>query len=322
MSRASSSFSLLVVGWLSMSSLGAAPQGAEAVAAEARPAFAREAVGDDDPPVERRVRRLAAPRQRSQVARRAPAAPAESERNEAQRAESPHGEAPRGPGRLGIEIAPAEHGAVQVRGLGPDSAAGLLAGDVLLAFEGRSLQGVDDLIARVRALPAGHEVQLRLRRTLRVDLEGEHRTEDGRLALGAYLGAGENELVVRQLREGFPAATAGLRSGDRIVSIDREKLASEGDLIARMRTVDEPRSVEVGVERDVRVRLGAAPAGVGGSAPRPLEVPRSQPRRDASPDASFEAGFDAEIDALRRELEDLREELRQLREELRRRDLR
>jgi membrane-associated protease RseP (regulator of RpoE activity) len=313
MSRASSSFSLLLVGWLSMSPLGAAPQGAEEVAAEVRPALAREAAGDEDPPAERRVRRLAAPRQRAEVARRAPAAPAESERNESQR-----GEAPRGPGRLGIEIAALENGAVQVRGLGPDSAAGLLAGDVLLAFEGRALQGVDDLIARVRALPAGHEVQLRLRRTLRVDLDGEHRTGDGRLALGAYLGAGENELVVRQLREGFPAATAGLQSGDRIVSIDGEKLASEGDLVARMRTVGEPRAVEVGVERDVRVRLGAAPAGFGGSAPRPLEVPRSQPRRDASPDAAF----DAEIDALRRELEDLREELRQLREELRRRDIR
>jgi membrane-associated protease RseP (regulator of RpoE activity) len=241
------------------------------------------------PRVQREQRRDAAPR-----AQRAP----RMERG-------PRSAEPQRPGRIGIEIAAAEEGAVRIRGRAEDSpaaAAGLIAGDVILALEGRPLRGVDDLIASVRNYSAGHEVKLRVRRKLRLDLDDARRTDDGRLALGAYLGVGESELVVRQLRGGFPAAAAGMRDGDRIVAVEGQRIASEAELIARMRALSEPRALDVEVERDVLVRLGEAPGEL---------APRSPVRRDP-PQAP-------ELEALRRELDALREELRQLREELKRR---
>ncbi len=272
--------------------------------------------------------------ERPQAAEVRPRIQREQRRDAAQRVErEPRAAEPQRPGRIGIEIAAGEQGAVRIRGRADDSpaaAAGLVAGDLVLAFEGRPLRGVDDLIASVRARPAGHEVKLRVRRKLRLELRDDQRTDDGRrLALGAYLGVGESELVVRQMRGGFPAAEAGMREGDRIVAIEGEPVGNEAELIERMLALDEPRAIDLEVERDVLVRLGAAPgdassgrAAPDSAAPRPPEPGRAAPRPPMRRDPPRDAPLAPELEELRRELDALREELRQLREELRRRALR
>lgn len=217
------------------------------------------------------------------------------------------------PGRLGVEIAAQDGGAVRLVSVPPDSpafAGGLRAGDVVLAFEGQALGGAESLVSAVRGRSASTEVQLRIRRTLTLELDPSKRTADGRLALGAYLTEDPDQLVVGRLADAHPAALGGMLARDSIVAVDGVDVRREADLAARMRSIDSPRRIEVVVERDVRVRLGAAAPQDGaepearGIAPAPLVQQRELLQQ---------------IERLRREIGELRLEVQRLREQLSRR---
>ncbi len=65
----------------------------------------------------------------------------------------------------GVKIAPgAVDGKPAVDPKGPAAAAGLQAGDVILAFEGRPMTSDDELVVAIRAKAVGDEVTLRVRR--------------------------------------------------------------------------------------------------------------------------------------------------------------
>lgn len=254
---------------------------------------------------ERRAPRSAV---RSRAAQRAP--------RQAERRAEAIAPAQSSPGRLGVELGATQDGAVRLADVpagSPGYEGGLRAGDVVLAFEGQPVAGVDGLVAAVRARRASTQVQLRIRRTLSLELDPRKRTADGRFALGAYLTDDPEQLVVARLADTHPAAAAGMLVGDSIVALDGVEVRREVDLAARMRAIDSARRVEVVVERDVRVLLGAA-------SPPAVELPRSPPTPLGALGGQRE--LLQQLESLRRELSDLRSEVQRLREQLRQRPTR
>lgn len=225
-------------------------------------------------------------------------------------------EAPNSPGQLGVEVSIDEGGRVRVEGFAPGSPAervGMRTGDRIVAVEGRAVDSVERVVELVRARPAGSEIKLRLRRTLVLRLDDRQRTEDGRLALGLVLGGADGGLEVSSAPAGYAAAAAGVAAGDRVVELDGVDLANQGQLVERMRKLGAARSVRLSVERDVRVRLGAADA----QDAAPESEARGARRRGAAafPPARESAARDVagEMAELRRELAALRAELAELR---------
>lgn len=263
---------------------------------------------------ERRAQRQT---QRSRAGRQSePRVPRQSERRAAA-SELPRAAAQASPGRLGVEIDVADEGAVRLVAVpsdSPASAGGLRAGDVVLAFEGQVLDGPESLVAAVRGRSASSQVQLRIRRTIALELDSQKRTADGRIALGAYLTDDPERLVVARLAEGHPAASGGMLAGDSIVAIDGDEVRREADLAARMRSIDAARRVEVTLERDVKVRLGAAT--------QPAAPELARPRATPQASVAEQRELLRQLEALRREIDVLREELQGLREQLEQRPAR
>ena len=142
-------------------------------------------------------------------------------------------------------------GAVVVR-VEPDSPAdrvGLRSGDVVTAVNGRSIRNSSALRNAIAILRVGTEVTLdtlrngRQRRVRTVLVEPERQVLEGREAsqrlAGATLGpidaghpwVGRIEgVMVESVEQGSPAWLAGLRQGDVIISINRQKVRSVADV--------------------------------------------------------------------------------------------
>lgn len=218
---------------------------------------------------------------------------------------------PRGGARLGVVLSGGADAAPQVDGVAADSPAqltGLRAGDRILAVDGEPMPSAQALIDAVRARDPGVEVRLRVGRTLNLVLDGEKRTSDGRFALGAYLNQDPDSVTVARLAPDHPAAAAGLRPADRIVSVDGARVQRESDLVEHMRSIRAPRAVALVIERELSVRLGAAPSIV--------EQPRGAPLRPLPPPDDVERALLDQVRALREEIEALREDVERLRREL------
>lgn len=131
----------------------------------------------------------------------------------------------------------------------PAAAAGLRAGDVVTALNGRPIRNASALRNAIGILRVGTELTLdtvhngrrRSVRTVLVEPE-RHRLDAGKVSgqlMGAIFGpihpghslAGRMEgIAVEQVEQGSPAWVAGLRQGDVIVAINRQKVSSIADV--------------------------------------------------------------------------------------------
>ncbi|GEA12298.1 DegQ family serine endoprotease [Alteromonas sp. KUL49] len=121
----------------------------------------------------------------------------------------------------------------------PESAAdeaGILAGDIIIAVNGRRLNGFQELRAKIASMGAGAEVELTVVRkgeeiALDVTLGDATQTtvtaerihpalEGATLANGTDAG-GNNGVVVSEVEAGSPAARVGLQNDDVIVGVNR-----------------------------------------------------------------------------------------------------
>ncbi|HSH06636.1 MAG TPA: DegQ family serine endoprotease [Burkholderiales bacterium] len=169
-------------------------------------------------------------------------------------------------GRLGIsmqDLTPerahalglsANQGAViaEVQPGSPAARAGLGAGDVVTAVNGRPVTTASGLRARLGVLPVGETVELSVRRedgsrTIRArigEIESRHAREGRRipelegatLAAARRGGPGNNGgVLVVSVAAGTPAFEHGLRPGDLIVGVNRRRVDSVEALAQRLR---------------------------------------------------------------------------------------
>ena len=133
----------------------------------------------------------------------------------------------------GVQETPSSPTITRVRGA--SEAAGLRPGDRIVSFNGKENPSLERIQNDIRLSPehplpfvverAGQRVALTLRPAKEVQ-EGE--------SLGAidFLpDFGNVPVVASEVRAGFPAAEAGLREGDRLVSLNDEPIAGHGTLI-------------------------------------------------------------------------------------------
>ncbi len=156
----------------------------------------------------------------------------------------------------------------QVRLDSPAAVAGLQRGDEVVSVGERRVDDIEDLqIALIREFSQDGVVPLRVRRdgaersvTLRVTQDRLALTEPGRLlpGLGFDLATFSNQTLVQDAPVGSAGARAGLRTGDRILSVDGQPVVNLGDFQSVVSS--EPgREISIEVERaGSRLRIVAA----------------------------------------------------------------
>jgi membrane-associated protease RseP (regulator of RpoE activity) len=238
----------------------------------------------------------------------------------------PGGERPSAQAFLGVRVAPldqrardkarVETGAL-VANVMPDSPAakaGLEEGDVIISFNGRSVESPEQLLDQIRQFRPGDKVKLAWQRAgkqmaegvvLGAYAEGGKRPEGGEApkepAKGeAFLGVMASPLteetkeyagtdrgvLIRSITDDSPAAKAGLQAGDVIVSMDGKEVNSPGELVDRVRSHRPGEAIRVvyrrgGKRQEVTVTLAERPGEKGGKRPGlPLfEMPEDWLRR-------------------------------------------
>jgi serine protease Do len=135
----------------------------------------------------------------------------------------------------------------------PAAQAGIKRGDVILALDGSSVADPRDLSRRVGDLAAKAQAAFdiwRDGRRIQANVTLGALPDDEKVAavagpeapnptasLGLQLARGpKGEVVVVDVAQGGPADQAGLRQGDQIVEIDRQKTRNPGDVAAALRT--------------------------------------------------------------------------------------
>lgn len=152
-----------------------------------------------------------------------------------------------------------------VNEVAPDSAAekaGLQAGDIITEINGNKLSGFDELRAKVASLGAGAEVELTVNRNgkeKKIDVvldaaeDVQAQAKDIHPALeGAELAngkerSGRDAVVVEEVVERSPAARIGLRKGDVIVGVNRQRISNVGELNSRVSDIKDV--IALGVQR-------------------------------------------------------------------------
>ncbi len=184
-----------------------------------------------------------------------------------------HGEVRRG--RIGLttqELTPdlakalglaANQGAIVVE-VAPNSPAakvGLRRGDVVLALNGRNVRGSADLRNQIGLTPVGETVEFKVVRdgktlTFRATVEsvrpaGVRGYEAPPELQGATVGTVESDgrpqaVAVVEVERGSPAWSHGLRAGDVIVAVNRQKVTTPAELLAALK---KPGRIVLGVVR-------------------------------------------------------------------------
>jgi Do/DeqQ family serine protease len=123
----------------------------------------------------------------------------------------------------------------------PAAEAGIQAGDIIVAVDGREISGSADLRNRIGLSPAGSRVEVDYlrdgaRRTATLTVNGESGPSRAstsvvpdRLAGADFQDASGNVLVAN-VAPGSPAAQAGLRTGDVIIAVNRQPVRTVAEL--------------------------------------------------------------------------------------------
>lgn len=175
----------------------------------------------------------------------------------------------------------------------PAAQAGLKPGDVVVAFNGEKVKSSAALAKRLAKVRAGDELRLEVERDgWRKELRIKAAPHPDALAKAAaeekpFLGVGLEEagdaLVISEIVPDGPAARAGLKVGDKVISI-RDRAARSMDAVVKALEGRKPGdTVAVLVERDgwrkeVKVTLGKRP-GSTAAAPPPLPPPPPPPTK-------------------------------------------
>lgn len=124
-------------------------------------------------------------------------------------------------------------------------AAGVLeAGDIISTVNGKSLEGVADLNAKLALFSPGQQIELgglRDRRpfTVKVPLALLPSSLTEAMAwelLGLRVQDGRQGLLVKEVRRGSPAAQAGISPGDALLGVDDEPVRGVDDFLKRARS--------------------------------------------------------------------------------------
>ncbi len=229
----------------------------------------------------------------------------------------------------GVEI-------TMVDGDAPAGKAGLKEHDVILSFNGRNLQGSEELRKLIRDTPPGQTVELGVSRdgkpmTIKAQLADRHRvvvmaprveiskiriprigfpiittlsSRNGVLVenltpqLGEVFGVKDGEgVLIRSVDKGSPGEAAGLRAGDVIVRVGNQRVASTSDWNRLLRE-QKPGPVQLGIMRDKRQQALS------------LTVPeRSREQADAFPGMEE---FHINVEDFGRDMEDYKHEMMDL----------
>jgi len=156
-------------------------------------------------------------------------------------------------GRLGIsmEDVPGAEGArvAEVLSGSPAALAGLRAGDLVTALNGRPVRGAAELRARLGVMPGGETVELRVRRgkdtqTVKARIgELERGQAAGGQAIAELAGAAFVDVqrgrlravLVNAVEAGSPAFQHGLRAGDLILGVNQRRVSSVQELAKLVR---------------------------------------------------------------------------------------
>jgi putative serine protease PepD len=141
-------------------------------------------------------------------------------------------------GALDVAPAPGGKGGVLVRGVergSPAATAGLQGGDVITAMEGNRIGSLPELAQALNRLPGTHDAGDEI--SVKVSRGSRQLTLTADLAARVYLGVevqsvtgGRSGALVKTVQPGGPAASAGLRPGDRITELDGDPVARVDDL--------------------------------------------------------------------------------------------
>lgn len=189
-------------------------------------------------------------------------------------------------GALGVTLGgPSSVGGVTIAGVMPNSPAaeaGLRPGDVLFSIDGVTVASPTEVINFVTVHEPGEQLRLAIDRkglqgTLRATLATQEDVAK-RAALGVTLSKSAHGGGVRvlQIVRGSPADKAGLKIGDRIVSINEEPATSYGELIQLIGQMQPGADMKIGVDRyGLEGTLHASLTGLPQvfSAPRPVVRP-------------------------------------------------
>jgi len=157
----------------------------------------------------------------------------------------------------------------------PAKRAGLLAGDIVLSFNGKDVSRSSDLPPIVGRTKIGVTVSMQImrdhkRKTLRVEVE--QLPEDGRQisSNGKNLNLSDNRLAIevadldKQQREQYgiekggvivvetqkgPASIAGIRSGDAILSLNNQKITSAKQFLELAKVLPKDKAIPILVQR-------------------------------------------------------------------------
>lgn len=145
-------------------------------------------------------------------------------------------------GHLGLALESGKSGEWNVAAVEPDSPAaraGVQVGERLSTVAGRAINGPEDLRDAVQSSNPGDEVKIGIIRASRaetlsaiLDATSNPVHLGERAVLGASMGSASDQpgFVIRSIIKDKPAALAGLRRGDRILSVDGEELGEAKSL--------------------------------------------------------------------------------------------
>jgi hypothetical protein len=136
------------------------------------------------------------------------------------------------------------------------------------------------------------------------------------------LPTGEGALVSR-VEDESPADHSGIRRGDVITEVDREKIDNSQDLIRAVRGLDSGSRVRStlwrsGSLRTVNVQLGERPEGMPGMGMPNFRIPSGGEHRMPMPPEVNDSDVRQQIRELQDALKELRQEMQSLRREMRR----